>query len=120
LEDLLWENFKPHVNEQAADFCGGRGSRSASASCAGAFYLQIDKIGVVRSRGSLVAFIGYQVKDFWITSLLSAQKITFEAARSLYVQNVVRAEVNIRQAEFVENIWMGWRLLTRRHASWRS
>ena len=44
------------------------------------------------------------MKDFWITSLLSSQKISFETARTLYLQNVVRAEVNIRQTEFVERL----------------
>ena len=104
LEDMAWAGSKPHINESAVDFCGGRGSRSASASYAGAFYLQIDKVGKVDGRGTILPFSGYQVKDFWITSLLSAKKISFAHARDLYLQNVVRAEVNIRQADFVEKL----------------
>ena len=104
LEDMAWAGSKPHINESAVDFCGGRGSRSASASYAGAFYLQIDKVGKVDGRATILPFSGYQVKDFWITSLLSSQKISFATAKNLYLQNVVRAEVNIRQTDFVERL----------------
>ena len=103
-DDLCWSGSMPHINESAVDFCGGRGSRSVSASYAGAFYLQIDKLGKVAGKSTIFPFSGYQVKDFWITSLLSSQKISFAAAKDLYLQNVVRAEVNIRQTEFVERL----------------
>ena len=104
MDDLCWAGTLPHMNEAAVEFCGGRGSRSVSASYAGAFYLQIDKIGKVDGKATILPFSGYQVKDFWITSLLSSQKISFATARNLYLQTVVRAEVNIRQAEFVERL----------------
>ena len=104
LDDMSWGDSKPHINESAVDFCGGRGSRSASASFAGAFYLQVDKVGKVDGRATILPYSGYQVKDFWITSLLSAKKISFAHAKDLYLQAVCRAESNIRQADFVEKL----------------
>ena len=102
LQDLHWKESSPYVNSQAAEFFGGRGSRSASASYSGAFYLQIEKIGGVRQQGTLDPFTGYTVKDFWITNLLAGKKITFDTARTLYAKAVIRAEHNTRQLDFVE------------------
>ncbi len=42
--------------------------------------------------------------DYWITTMLTSQKITFDTARSLYVQCVVRAESNVRQLDYVERM----------------
>ena len=106
LEDLNYQDSKPHVNMEALEFLGGRGTRSVAASYSGAFYLQIDKIGVVRTQGTVEPFINYQVKDYWITTMLSAQKILFDTARALYLQNVTRAESNIRQLEFVQKSFL--------------
>ena len=102
LADVWWEKNKPYINESAYEFCGGRGSRSAAASFAGAFYLQVNKHGKVGEIASLVPFVGYQVKDYWITTLLSGRKISFGEAKKLYLQNVTRAEANIRQCDVVE------------------
>ncbi len=104
LEDLCWLGSAPYVNQSALEFFGGRGSRSATASYSGAFYLQVDKIGAVRQQGTVMPFTGYHVKDYWITTMLTSQKITFDTARSLYVQCLVRAENNVRQLDYVERM----------------
>ena len=105
LDDLSWEDSSPYVNQSALEFFGGKGSRSAMASFSGAFYLQVDKLGTVRQHGTLSPFTGYHVKDYWITTMLSSQKITFDTARLLYVQGVVRAESNLRQLEYVQKMF---------------
>jgi hypothetical protein len=64
--------------------------------------VQAEKIGMVWTEASLSPFTGYQVKDFWITALLLGEKITFETARFLYLKAIVRAELNIRQLDFVQ------------------
>ena len=102
LYDVNWEKTKPYINESAYEFCGGRGTRSVAASFAGAFYLQVNKQGKVGEMASVFPFVGYQVKDYWITTLLSGRKISFGEAKRLYLLNVTRAEANIRQCDFVE------------------
>jgi len=104
LEDVCWMGSCPHVNISASEFFGGRGSRSAAASYSGAFYLQVEKIGAVRHRGTILPFTGYHVKDYWITTLLTANKISFATARTLYMLCVVRAEYNVRQLDYVERM----------------
>ncbi len=102
LEDLQWRDTSPYLNTQAQEYFGGRGSRSASAAYAGAFYLQIEKYGTVWSDGSVQPFRNYAVKDYWITSLLAGEKVNFNVARRMYLRCVTRAENNIRQLEYVE------------------
>jgi len=102
LAELSWKGSPPFTNRHALEHLGGRGSKSVSASYSGAFYLQIDKIGAVRQCGTVSAHTSYQVKDYWITALLAAKKITVDTARSHYLQCVVRAENNIRLLEYVE------------------
>lgn len=104
LEDLCWQESAPYVNQSALEFFGGKGSRSATASYSGAFYLQVRKVGAVRQHGTVTPFSGYHVKDYWITTMLTSGKITFDTARQLYVQCVVRAENNIRQLDYVQRL----------------
>jgi hypothetical protein len=106
LQDLSWQESSPYVIQSALEFFGGKESSSAMASYSGAFYLQVDKIGSVRQQGTLLPFTGYYVKDYWITTMLSSQKITFDTDRFLYVQSVVRAESNMQQLEFVERTFL--------------
>ena len=102
LEEITWKTHSPHLNTNAFKFFGGRGSRSVSASYSGAYYLQIEKKGLVRTKGSVAPYSSYQVKDFWITGLLAGSKIDFDTARKAYVGCVVRAEQNVKQLEFVQ------------------
>jgi hypothetical protein len=102
LTDLKWHGSLPYSNAKAAEYFGGRGSRSASAAYSGAFYIQVEKIGVIWTEGTVTPYSSYSVKDFWITGLLHGEKISFDTARYHYLKCIVRAEANIRQAEYVQ------------------
>ena len=80
----------------------GSASRSSQASFGGAFYLSVDKIGGVHWQGTIQPFVHYQVKDCWVTNLYSGDKITAEVAEVLYLEAVVRCEMNIRQLKFAQ------------------
>ena len=91
------------INNSAVEFVGGRGSRSASAAYAGAFYVSCCKIGCVLWMSTLQPFKDYTVKDFWITTLFSQGKMRASDARKYYYMSVMRAEHNVRQLDCVQS-----------------
>lgn len=99
---LTFRKSSAHVNQEAMQFFGMRGSRSQSAAYSGAFYVYVQKPGTIFTFTNLLPFSGYAVKDFWITSLYTAGKITASTAKELYIRAVVRCEVNLRQLNFCE------------------
>ncbi len=102
LEDLCFKKATAYVNKDAMQYFGGRGSRSVVASYAGAFYLYVQKAGSLYKVQSVEPWKHYSVKDYWITTLYTAGKITADVARELYVRTVVRCEMNLKQLAYVE------------------
>jgi hypothetical protein len=103
LRDILMFGTRPHLTTHTGEFCGGRGRRSLAASWSGAFYLQAGKIGTLATGGTIQPFVGYPVKDYWVTALFTSEKITAAQAKVLYLRCVQRASAN-SQLEYVTNM----------------
>ena len=104
-EDFVFKKSKAHVNADASEFVGSRGSRSASASYAGAFYVSCCKAGRVQGMSTIEPFVDYSVKDYWVTTLLAQKKIALVDARKYFYLCVSRADHNVRLVDFIETYW---------------
>ena len=102
--DMTFQGQAPWINWDAMEYFGGRGSRSLSAAYAGHFYLWVEKSGSIARFGSLEAYKNYAVKDYWITNLYTAGKISAGVAKTLYCEATTRAEMNVKQLAFVEKL----------------
>ena len=108
--ELTFKKSPAHVNHEALQFFGLRGSRSQAASFAGAFYVAVRKPGTVFRLRNIEPFSGYNCKDYWITTLYTAGKITAATAKKLYIKAVVRCEANLKQLAHVEQARLEMRL----------
>jgi hypothetical protein len=104
-KDVRKLDAAPQLSTLISDWMGTRGVRLVAASWAGALYLQADKSGTLATRGTIQPFVGYPVKDYWITNLFSSEKTMPATAQSLYVRCVKRAVRNIHELEFVVAMW---------------
>ena len=73
--DLL--GSKPRKSDMSANFAG----RSRQLGCAGPYYVQCPKIGMVRWGGTVSPFKDYLVNADWIMNMLQQQKIACKDAR---------------------------------------
>jgi len=94
---------RPHTSQFIIQSPKGRGH------FAGAFYISVDKIGMLEHHATRLPFVDYAVTDRWITSLYSAEKITEDTARRLYAQCVQGASVNIRNLDYVASVLRNYR-----------
>lgn len=101
VDRMHFRGSKPYINTEYSLRNGVR-SRASQGHFVGAFYLSVQKVGMVAQRMSIRPFLDYPVKDFWITNLYIGEKIAGDEAERLYVKSVVRAETNLRQLRFVE------------------
>ena len=90
----------PYFNWSALKFLSGMSARSAASAMAGAFYCTVAKKGTILQSSTCKPWIDFSVRDAWITSMYSADKIVFKSARAAYVRTVHRAAQNVQQLEF--------------------
>jgi hypothetical protein len=96
VSDDMFRDSTPYV----APFLltGGRGKRLLYAE---AFYVSVSKLNSILTLATKRPFTEYTVVDKWITSLLVAEKISAECARSFYLRCESSAMSNIRTFEIV-------------------
>lgn len=93
LKDFLFKDSVPHISSFKIATTRGSGQRWA-----GCFYVTASKVGSLCSTSTKEMFIDYGVSPSWVTSLLSARKLSWDVAIDLYYRCVSNAEQNVRVA----------------------
>jgi len=92
----------PWANWSALKFFSGCSTRSANSAMAGAFYCTLCKIGTILQKSTCEPWVDFSVRDVWITSMFTANKITYETARESYVRSVHHVVANVAQLDYCE------------------
>ena len=94
LNDFRFRETLPHNSNYRVQT--GRGSGQKYAGC---FYVCVNKIGSLLSTSTKEMFVDYPVSPAWITSLLAAEKLTYQTAADLFVRCVVNVDHNLKALE---------------------
>lgn len=102
LSSIAVDNGKcvPFANWKALRFLSGCSARAAASQNSGAFYCTIQKRGTVLQKSTVSPWVDFSVRDSWITSMYSADKIGYEVAREAYLKTIHRAPCNVSQLDF--------------------
>ena len=100
IKDFVFKESVPHNSGFKIQF-----NRGAAARWAGCFYVAVPKIGSVFTTSTKEMFTDYGVSPSWVTSLMSARKLDWSVAESLFVGCVAHVDANLKAVQICKQYY---------------